>query len=479
MLYSALVVLYYCITLLVCFRIVIDTPNQSKALGYLFLVTFFPIIGIVIYFSVGVNYRKEKLYQKKLLITGKEFKNLQNEIDAFIHANLTENKANLDYFFPLAKSVAEESISTGNNTVELLVNGEDKFKKVLESLKRAKYFIHIEYYIYENDTIGNQIAEILIEKAKQGVKVRFIYDDFGSSKIRGSFIKKLQNAGVETAPFYKIKLHLLINRINYRNHRKIIVVDGTVGYIGGINVSDRYINPNKFNLFWRDSHLKIEGVSVLNLQRIFIADWNFCAQQSLSYSPALFPYIEDKKFGESFTQITASGPDSEYPNIMFALIQAIALSRKEILITTPYFIPEKSFIDALIIAKKSNVDVNILVPGISDSFIVNTASSYYYEELLKAGINIYLYQKGFVHAKTMVCDEFVSIVGTANLDQRSFDLNFEVNTIVYEKELALEMKKEFLHDVENSIKLELDVWKQRPYYKKLFESILRLFSPLM
>lgn len=330
--------------------------------------------------------------------------------------------------------------------------------------------------INENDTIGNQIAEILIEKAKQGVKVRFIYDDFGSSKIRGLFVKKLQNAGVETAPFYKIKLHLLINRINYRNHRKIIVVDGTVSYIGGINVSDRYINPNKFNLFWRDSHLKIEGVSVLNLQRIFIADWNFCAQQSLVYSPALFPYVEDKKFGEFLTQITAS--HSEYPNIMYALIQAIALSRKEILITTPYFIPEKSFIDALIIAKKSGVDIHILVPGISDSFIVNTASFYYYEELLKAGINIYLYQKGFVHAKTMVCDEFVSIVGTANLDQRSFDLNFEVNTIVYEKELALKMKKEFLHDVENSIKLELDVWEQRPYYKKLSESILRLFFPI-
>lgn len=479
MMYSIAVSLYYIIISLVCLKIIIDTQNQSKALGYLFLVLFFPIIGVIIYFSVGVNYRKNSLYQKKLIIDTNQFKNLQENINQFVDENLEKNKENLDYFFPLARSVANESYPTHNNKIQLLVNGETKFPLVLQELKKAKNFIHIEYYIYENDTIGNQIADILIQKANEGVKIRFIYDDFGSGHIRGKFVTKLRDNGIEIAPFYRIKLHLFPNRINYRNHRKIIVIDGTIGFIGGINVSDKYSNPNKFNLFWRDTHLKIEGNAVLNLQRIFLADWNFCAQQNLEYSPLLFPYDDTKFYGNSFTQITSSGPDSKYPSILFSLIQAISLSKKEILITTPYFIPEKSFIDALLIAKLSGVEIRILVPGISDSFIVNTVSSSYYQELLDAGIKIYKYQKGFVHAKTMVCDDFIAVVGTANLDQRSFDLNFEVNTIVYDSEIALQLKNQFFNDMEDAEELDSEKWKNRPKWIQLLERILHLFSPLM
>lgn len=477
--YSISIVLYYIIVVLVCIRIIADTTNQTKALGYIFLVTFFPILGIIIYFSIGINYRKNVLYRKKLIIDKNEFKNLQEEVQKFTITNLNENKDYLNYFFPLAKNLANESISSQNNEIKLLTNGENKFVEVLQNLQKAKKFIHIEYYIYENDIIGNQIADILIEKAQQGIQIRFIYDDFGSNKIRGKFVEKLKQAGVEVAPFYKIKLHLLPNRINYRNHRKIIVIDGIVGFIGGINISDKYINPNPFNLYWRDTHLKLKGVAVLNLQRIFIADWNFCSKQKLAYTPNLFPYKANAIYGNSFTQITSSGPDSKHPNILYSLIQGITLARKEILITTPYFIPDKSFIDALIIARNSGVNIHIIVPGVSDSFMVNTASTSFYTELLEIGINIYLYQKGFIHAKTVIFDEFISVVGTANLDQRSFDLNFEVNCLVYDEKLALQMKKSFFNDVTNSIELVLETWENRPYYKKLLERILRLFAPLM
>ena len=315
-----------------------------------------------------------------------------------------------------------------------MVNGEAKFPDVFESLRSAKHHIHIEYYIYENDTIGNELAQILIEKAKEGVEVRFIYDDFGSSGIRKNIAHQLREAGVEAYPFYKIKLIMLANRMNYRNHRKIIVVDGTIGYIGGINVSDKYINNDKDDkLYWRDTHLKIVGNSVFNLQTIFLADWNFCANQKIRYSSNYFPEkSEAEHYGNHLVQIVSSGPDSKYPKIKYTLIQAILSAEKEICITTPYFIPDKSFLEAINIAALSGIEVKLLVPTRSDSFIVNTTSQSNFQELLDVGVKIYSYDKGFVHAKTMVCDQKVAIIGTANFDNRSLDLNFEINAIVFD-----------------------------------------------
>lgn len=386
----------------------------------------------------------------------------------------------MEYFYSLANLRFDKSILSDNNSVELFINGETKFPAVLEDLHQAKHHIHIEYYIYENDKIGNQIAEILIKKAKEGVKVRFIYDDFGSRSIRNQLVKKLIKAGIEAYPFYKINLIQFANRINYRNHRKIIIIDGYIGYVGGINVSDKYINTDSGKLFWRDTHMKIVGTSVLNLQFIFLTDWNFCAQQNLPFSESYFPLqIESKSFGNQLVQIVASGPDYDYQTTMYSLIQSILSTKKELLITTPYFIPDKSFLDALKISALSGVDIKLLVPGVSDSFVVNTTSQSFYEELMKSGIKIYRYQKGFVHAKTLVCDRKVSIVGTVNLDNRSFDLNFELNAIVYDTKIAEQLTQYFFQDLEHSKELTLHEWKQRPFYMKAAERTLHLFSALM
>lgn len=472
--------IYFLIAVGICIQIISNTKSSSKALAYILLIISFPVIGIIFYLSVGLNYRKRKLYEKKIEIDEKTFPELQEKLLAYSKGVLSQIKPDLKHFFPLANFFSEKNLISDKNQLTLLVNGERKFPELLESIQQAKRFIHIEYYIYENDEIGNQIAELLIQKSKEGVKVRLIYDDFGSQSIRKNIVKRLIENGVEAVPFYKINLIKLANRLNYRNHRKIVVIDGLVGYVGGINVSDRYINNGKHELFWRDTHLKIEGLAVLNLQVIFLMDWNFCSNQNIGFSLEYFPLDNSwEQTGKTPVQIISSGPDSDYPNIMYSLIQGISLAKEELLITTPYFIPEKSFLDAIKIASLSGVKVKLLIPGISDSIFVNMTSNYFYQELLEAGVEIYKYSKGFVHAKTMVCDHLVSVIGTANLDNRSFDLNFEVNATVFDENLASQMRSQFLEDLKNSEKIDLLQWKKRPRIRKFLEKLAHLFSPLL
>ena len=477
---TTLAVLFYIAVTAAVAVIIINTSSTPKALAYLMLVFLFPVVGIIVYFSIGRNYRANKLYNKKLNIDRHAFPELEKELEDYSKKTVSEVKPLLKNFVNLAKLGTIDNTLTAYNHLELLVNGEEKFPDLYKTLKEAKKFIHIEYYIFEDDTIGSTVGDILKQKAQEGVKVRFIYDALGSKSIRKSFVDDLRAAGVEAFPFYKIKFLTYANRVNYRNHRKIVVIDGTIGYIGGINISGRYINPNPYNLYWRDTHLKISGSAVLMLQRVFIADWNFCAKQNLGVTEVLFPVqqvLENKN--RQLTQIVFSGPDSDYPDIMYAMIQAILLSKKEILITTPYFVPDASFINALKIASLSEVDVKIIIPGVSDNVFVNATSNSYYQELLEAGVEVYQYQKGFVHAKTLVCDGFVSTVGTTNLDQRSFDLNFEVNAFVYDETFSKELRNEFYNDLRECTPLELESWKKRPFYIRFFERTVRLLSPLM
>lgn len=477
MVITALILLYI-IIIIVMAVIIVNTSTPSKALAYLFLLFALPIIGVIVYLSIGVNFRTYKLYNKKLEVDKNAFPELAERLKAYTSSILLKHKTHLGQFFNLAKFIHNDNLLAEGNSVELLINGEAKFPEVLQSLKEAKHHIHIQYYIYENDTIGNQVADILKEKAKQGVEVRFIYDDYGSQNIRKSFIRSLRKSGVEAFAFYKIRWLLFANRINYRNHRKIIIVDGKVGYVGGANISDKYINPNK-KMYWRDTHIKVEGLAVLNLQRVFLEDWNFCANQNIGVRERLFPLPTEDSNNNQLVQIISSGPDSNHPNIMYAMIQAILLSKEEILITTPYFVPDTSFTNAIKIARLSSVNVKILIPGISDSLIVNAVSNSYYQEMLEIGVEIYKYQKGFVHAKTMVCDSYVSTVGTANLDQRSFDLNFEINAFIYDAVFSKDLRQVFFEDIKHAKQLELNTWKDRPYYIKFFERVARLMSPLM
>ncbi len=474
------IIAYLAILFLVCLRIIFETHSSTKTLAYLLFCIFIPVIGLVFYITFGINYWKIKLYSNKLAEDEKLLKQIRKNIPYFPasaiagdNSSLMENK---ELVSMLIKDI--KSPLTRHNKVKLLVNGEEKFPELLKCLENAKHHIHMEYYIYEQDEIGCAIIELLVKKAKEGVEVRFIYDDFGSPAIKKKIEKRMEEAGIEIYPFSKINFYLLANRINYRNHRKIVVVDGQTGFVGGINVSDKYINNKKGQLFWRDTHLRIDGPGVYYLQYLFLSDWNFCCSRKLIMDPQYFKQQEVQK-DDAYIQIVGSGPDSVQPSVLFSLLQAIYLAKKEILITTPYFIPGDNIIDALRIAASSGLSVKLLVPGKADSKLVNAASKANYSDVLKAGVEIYFYEKGFVHAKTMVTDGKLSVIGTANMDYRSFELNFEVNAIVYDIPFAEKMRKIFFEDLKDAKKINEQKWNKRHIFYQLTERIARLFSPAL
>lgn len=474
-----LTVAFVVLNVFVAVRIILETQNSVKTAAYLMLLLFLPILGMIIYFTFGVNYRKRKLYKNKLFENKSLSASMQERQDETItlkkqYADEIGNQEDIvdllshDLYSPLS----------ANNEVELLLNGEAKFPKVLEKLALARHFIHMEYYIYEDDVIGNQVKDMLIRKAGEGVHVRLIYDDFGSHSLKSKIIPELKAAGVEAFPFFEIKFYLLANRYNYRDHRKIIVIDGHTGFIGGINISDRYINSPTNDLYWRDTHLMIKGQAVYTLQFLFLSNWNFCSGHTLQLQREFFPgeLATQKKH---LVQVAASGPDSDRPSIMLSFFTAIAMAKKELYIASPYFIPSESILDALKKAALGGVDVKIIVPGKSDSAFVNLASRAYYGELLRAGVRIFLYQKGFIHAKSIVADHNLSIVGTANMDFRSFDLNFEAVAIVYGQTMNKQLKESFLKDLHDSEEILPDDWLNRSKWIQLLEATAKLVSPIL
>lgn len=475
-------IIYVLIIILVCLRIIYDTKSPTKTSAYILLVIFLPLIGLFIYFSFGVNYRKRKMYCKSIF--AKELENrLKNEFNIAQNELLTIHTPIFDKYEQLVKLVFNKSFSpvSANNEVQLLSNGEHKFPEVLRAIKNAEHHIHLEYYIFDPDDIGMQIIDLLIEKAIEGVKVRFIYDDFGSRGIKKKHLVRMREAGVEVYPFYKIIITALASRMNYRNHRKIIVIDGEIGFVGGINVSDKYINnpAHPDRLFWRDTHLMLKGEAVRSLQYVFLGDWNYCSNQQLQPDHYFFPKLENKIWGQKLVQMVFSGPDSDSPLIQQSLCKAINLAKEEVLITSPYVIPGETIMETLIMSSQSGIAVKLLVPEISDSLFINMANHNNFGTLLDAGVEIYTYQKGFIHAKTLVIDREIAIVGTANMDLRSFDLNFEINSIVYDKELALELHHAFYEDIQDAKMLEANMWRNRPKYRQLLDKVVGLLSPLL
>lgn len=471
----------YLLMLFTTVRIILDTNSPPKALSYLLLTVTLPVVGSIAYFTLGVNYRKRRIYSKKLKATNKLLLSIRQEFMYETRELIEQDGPQLGGHTDLANLVLNESLEPVSlNRVTLLNNGEEKFPSVIEALESARQFIHIEYYIYEDDEIGNRIKDLLIRKAQEGVTVRFIYDDFGSRGLKSRFLDELKEGGVEAFPFYQILWPFFASRLNYRNHRKIIVVDGKVGFLGGINVSDRYINRKNKEGFWRDIHVRIEGPAVWSLQIPFLADWNFCSGQRVAPSQKLFPvFQENVAGGHDLVQIVAGGPDYPRSGIMLSYFAAITGASDKIYLTSPYFIPNVSIFDALRKAALSGKDVRLLVPGVSDSAFVNAASRSYYQDLLDCGVKIYLYKKGFIHAKSLVVDDDLSIVGTANMDFRSFDLNFEINAVIYGQQFCGQLTQSFLQDLEDSTLITEKTWKRRNKWQMLLDKVARLFSPLL
>ena len=476
--------IYFLILIAVCILIIFQTHSTNKTLAYLLFCFFVPVIGIFFYLTFGINYWRIKRYDRKREQDAELLKKLKTSVAKYNEVSTSSIDKTSDQYTELSSMLIKElgSPLTGNNKVQLLINGEQKFPVMMQAIREATHHIYVEYYIYEYDQTGTALVELLIQKAEQGVQVKFIYDDFGSPTIKKKIAQRMQKAGVEIHPFYKVRFYFLANRLNYRNHRKIVVIDGHTAFVGGINVSDKYVNTSdgEFSgrLFWRDTHVRIDGPAVYYLQYLFMSDWNFCCQKPLIPDVAYFADSTASGRG-SYVQIAANGPDSQQPAVLFSILQAIYLAKEEILITTPYFIPGDSVLDALRVAAISGLIVKLLVPGKADSKIVNAASKSNYDDLLNAGVEIYLYQKGFVHAKTLVTDGKLTVIGTANMDHRSFELNFEVNAIVYDATIARQMRGIFFDDLRDAQKIDKVAWLNRPWYMKFPERLARLFSPVL
>jgi cardiolipin synthase len=367
------------------------------------------------------------------------------------------------------------------NSFQLLINGENKFPEVLKTLEIAKHYIHMEYYEWANDTRGNQIKDVLIKKAKEGVKVRALYDDYASKGIKGNIVKELKAGGVDIYPKIKVKIRQLAHRLNHRDHRKLIIVDGHIGFVGGINISDHYDNSIDTGLYWRDTHVKCTGPLVGNLQRHFLVSWNSAQKDQLEFNKELFPEANPSNTAgtRALAQTMAGGPIYPMSTIMLTYLKVFSLATKKLYVTNPYFIPNESILDTLKQSALSGTDVRLLFPYKPDSRIVGAASRFFFDELLKAGVRIFLYKKGFVHAKTVVADGMVSIIGTANMDIRSFDLNFEIMSVIYGKEFAGQLENSFLEDLNDCQEVTLEKWKEVSVFRRLIYAIARLISSFL
>ena len=363
----------------------------------------------------------------------------------------------------------------GGNNVKLFTNAVDKFESLFADIEKAEKHIHIEYYVLLDDELGMKFQQALIRKAKEGVEVRIIYDSFGSRPAKRRFFEDFRKAGIETEPFLRLSLSRLTARLNYRNHRKIVVIDGRIGYTGGMNIAQRYVDGFDWGC-WRDTHARIEGKGVQGLQSVFLIDWYFVSQ-TLITSREYFPILDN--YGDCPMQIVNSGPLNENSEISHGIMQAIYDARKSIFIQTPYFLPPEAMAEALEAAAIRGVDVRMMMSKRSDVPLVQRASFSYIKDMLKAGVKVYMYHKGFLHSKMMVFDGSLTLVGSANFDGRSFEQNFEVEAFVYDEKLGAQANNIFVEDQRFSAPVSLREWSKRSASKRFVDSFLRLFAPLM
>ncbi|CAL1521093.1 cardiolipin synthase [Chitinophaga sp. MM2321] len=458
--------------------ILLENRNPVKAIAYILLLVFVPIVGLIVYYYLGRDLRKKRRFtlkgSKDEVLFAKYWQSQRAEIEQMQLElrHLVGNKQELSAMLLNTR----QSILTKNNQVKLLINGEEKFPEVMAALRAATHHIHIEYYMVAADDVGNEVTDILIEKLKQGVEVRFVYDDVGSDRI-SKIPARLKEHGASVYAFSPVLVDFYLNA-NYRNHRKIIVIDGCVGFVGGINLDDRYLNNGKHDIFWRDTHLKIEGDAVNLLQLQFLMSYRYCSKEVFPFEAPFFVRSLPGT-GTCFTDIVASGPDSDWPITMQSILMAINVAKRSIRITNPYFIPTEELLTALQIAALAGKNVQLLLPWRGDSFIVQHAALSYIKPLLAAGVKIFFYTRGFIHAKTMVIDDNLAWVSSVNFDNRSFYLNCEIAALIYDKEVAAKLNRSFDEDLLYALPVQETRWNKRNVVKRFMDAVCRLLTPLL
>lgn len=468
----AFLVVYTFVVVAAMIKVLMDNRQPAKTMAWVLVLSFMPIVGIILYFFLGQNTRKERMIS-------------QRSLDQLTKRSMLEFAEQRDLLLPksyraLIKLFTNQSLSLPfkDNEVDICTDGYQFFLSLLRDFGTAEHHIHLDTYIIEDDPLGNLIADVLIDKARQGVEVRLVYDDMGCWKTRNRFFERMREGGVDTRSFMPVKfLSFFSSKVNYRNHRKLCIIDGRVGYIGGMNIALRYVKGDKMP--WRDTHLRIVGGAVYAIQKAFLIDWYF-VDRTLITDHAYYPEPDSRIDNNCLAQIVTSSPVQPWPDIMQGYVRILLEARRYVYMETPYFLPTEPILFAMRTAALAGVDVRLMIPMRTDAKLVEWASISYVMETLEAGVKVYLYQAGFNHSKMLVSDDFLCSCGSSNIDFRSFENNFESNAFFYDSALALRMKKVFLDDLQQCVPIEkVQRLMRRPFLLRLWESIIRLLSPLL
>lgn len=464
-------VAYSIIVIITMVRVLMDNRQPAKTMAWMLVLMFIPFLGIILYIFFGQNTRKErKIWQQSLdQLTKRSMLEFVEQKDF----NIPEEYRTISNLF-MNQNLA---LPFKNNEVEIYTSGYDFFPSLLMEIGKAEHHIHIDTFIISDDPLGRIIADALIDKAKQGVEVRLIYDDVGSWRTPNSFFTRMRNEGIEVYAFMSVRFPAFTSRVNYRNHRKICVIDGEVGFIGGMNIARRYVQGTS-KQSWRDTHVKLTGAAVYGLQRAFLVDWYFVSKVLIT-ERSYYPEIIIGQ-NNSLVQVVTSSPTSLWPEIEQGYVRILTNAKHYVYMETPYFLPTDPILFAMRVAALSGVDVRLMIPYETDTKVVEWASRSYVIEASKAGVKILLYRKGFNHSKLLVSDDAMATIGSTNVDFRSFENDFEANAFFYDKKIALQVKEVFLADQKDSIDLD-DVRRfiKKPFLQRLWESFVRLLSPLL
>lgn len=472
--------LYWIVHILFTLYVIFNgRKNPRSNLIWIMIVNTIPFLGFILFLMLGKDTRKKKMFSLK-----QENDDMIEDIARYQFEQLATGKfdtnvEDLEKYSQLIKMnlISDNAFYSEDNEVDFYYWGKDKFLALLTDIENATKSIDIQYYIFKNDSLGREVIGALMNKAKEGVRVRLLIDDFGSRKLQKKYRDQLKQAGVEFQSFFSSFLGIINLRLNYRNHRKLVIIDDEIGYLGGFNVGDEYIGLYKKFGPWRDTHIRIKGTAVVAFKLRFLKDWYYTAGQEPALERDFDPVTENN--GNMAAQVISSGPDTQYQNIKNAMVHMINVAKEAIYIQSPYFIPDQSMLDAMKMALLRGVELNIMIPAKADHPPVHWCSMSFVRELAYKGANIYAYKNGFMHAKVIFVDDMVSTIGTTNLDERSFSLNFETNIVMYDKQVNRELKKQYDIDISHSQLFRLEDFENRPWYVKVREPIARIFAPLM
>lgn len=464
--------IYVAATLPAIIAVLMDNKQPAKTIAWVLVLFFMPIVGILFYFFFGQNTRKERLISDRSMdqLTKRsmlEFAEQENLRFPEVNKPLMQLFANQNWALPFK-----------DNQVSIFTDGYEYFLTLLYNIGKAQHHIHIDVYIIEDDPLGNLIADTLIDKARQGVEVRLIYDDVGCWKVKDRFFERMRDAGIDVHAFMPVRFPAFTSKVNYRNHRKLCVIDGKIGFIGGMNIALRYVKGTH-RQEWRDTHLCVKGGAVYAIQRAFLVDWYF-VDRTLITDRSYYPPVSASICNDCLAQVVTSSPITPWPDIMQGYVRILLQARRYVYMETPYFLPTEPVMFAMRTAALAGVDVRLMVPSHTDARLVEWASRSYMMEAIEAGVNVYLYKAGFNHSKLLVSDDNLCSCGSTNIDFRSFENNFEANIFFFDEEMAMRIKTIFLEDQKECVLVDdVSYFVKRPFLKRLFESIVRLLSPLL